>query len=573
KRAAAGAKIFTDASLAKRKCATGLDCSAFVALSWGISGSHPLSVQSIANYAHTKPLSQARPGDAISYQGPYGYHVVLIEQITNINASGHSGRQYTVCQEPQHAKYANCKEILKEGTLGNFKFVEVYEYNHVSEVADSAQNSPPAPPPPAPPLPIPPKVMQVSFGNVEIGTQVYQTVDVGNDSSAAEHLTVTPSIGDSDFSPAKQQLSILPRSAATLTIGFSPTSPGPHRGDVMIENGAKIIASVHLSGTAVSHCLSSPGGLIDLGSIVPSTLAKAPVDFSIEVRNCGTEPIAPTRVDVAALNGWQISYSGSDFTSLAPDSEGTLRFKMSQAGDSDLAGNVVITSTAVTPVVVKVKAQLIKPCLKILQGTSIDLGNITSKAGGVDKSITLLVCGISPVENARWEWQSAEMLFGPVSLPPVMAPDTQQQVNLHLQTTINGAAVSDALLEARAVQPQTITIRANIVGCFRLSVPQISFGIAHFWNRKMTNTARLENCGESVIQVVPHSAEEPFHLPKHQGPYVLGPGTHFDMTITYSHREKGDRQQSIRFTVNGYENAEMMKITASVGKHHWWSIH
>lgn len=140
----------------------------------------------------------------------------------------------------------------------------------------------------------------IAFNNVNVGSNISQTVTLTNNGNAALNITAA-AISGSGYTMTAAPTTISAGGSGTFSVTFAPTAEGSATGSISItSNAAGSPAAITLSGT----------GMQALGSVSPATLAFG----SVVVGNSNSDVITVKNNGNATLSFSQVNVSGSGFS-------------------------------------------------------------------------------------------------------------------------------------------------------------------------------------------------------------------------------------------------------------------
>jgi len=184
----------------------------------------------------------------------------------------------------------------------------------------------------------------ITFPSVVVGNADTQAIIVTN--TGTDTLTVTQDTltgAQFSISGVTVPLNLSPGSKATVTVSFSPTSPGSASGNISIlSNASSTPVSISLSGTGVAatHLLDANHTNLTFGNVNDGTSTT----LSVTLTNSGNSNVTISGV---TPSGEGFSASGVNAgTTLTPNQAATLNVRFAPTAPGGVSGSVNVASNA-----------------------------------------------------------------------------------------------------------------------------------------------------------------------------------------------------------------------------------
>ena len=189
----------------------------------------------------------------------------------------------------------------------------------------------------------------VSFGNVNVGSPVNQSLRLTNSSSASVAIKSVSATGIGfGISGLTTPQTLTPNESVNFTAEFNPKTAGNETGAISIGTaGTPLTVGLNGAGVSSASQLVASATSLSFGSV---TIGDAPTQ-QVTLKNTGN-----ASADISSVSLTGSSYTLSGVTSnlvLAPDQSATLTVEFGPKTTGSLPGKVTISSNAGSPLVIQ----------------------------------------------------------------------------------------------------------------------------------------------------------------------------------------------------------------------------
>ena len=298
----------------------------------------------------------------------------------------------------------------------------------------------------------------VSFGNVNLNTPATQTVTLSSTGTAALTISAGAVTGNGfSVSGLSYPVTLNPGQAATLTVGFDPTTAGPATGAVTLtDNASSGTATIGLTGT----------GAAATGEGVLSGLTCS----SNSMTGTGTDACTVTLTAPAGAGGLTVNLSSSNSALAVPSSV----IVAAGATTATFTATASVVTTAQTATVTAAADGMTETYAITLnaEGSSgipaltlspsvLSFGNVTLNTPAT-QTVTLSSMGTAALTISAGAVTGAGFSISGLSYPMTLNPGQTATLNVQFDPTVTGAATGTVTLTDNALLGSAAIILTGI---------------------------------------------------------------------------------------------------------------
>ena len=180
-----------------------------------------------------------------------------------------------------------------------------------------------------------------NFGNVNVGSNATQTVQVSNTGNSSETVNqVTASGSGVSVSGFTAPITLAPSQSMSLGVQYAPNASGAGTGTITVTASDGTVATAAVTGTGVQAGLSITPGSANFGSVVTGNTNSQ----TVQLKNTGTGNLV---VSQATVTGTAFSISGMALPmTLMPGQSGSFNAQYAPQTAGTASGSIAIVSNA-----------------------------------------------------------------------------------------------------------------------------------------------------------------------------------------------------------------------------------
>jgi hypothetical protein len=415
--------------------------------------------------------------------------------------------------------------------------------------------------------------ISVSFGSVLIGEQATQTLAITNLSSSTGTLQMSIGNLSSPFSLVSGggSFNLAPGASRTLTLGFSPTSPGAV---------FQTLTLTHNATNQTSPMNISVNG-VGVSSLINMEISPDPIDFGdVPAGQSATQTLTITNLSSSTgdlvgsfgnLSGpFSIISGGNPFT-LAPGKSQSviLRFSPTSPGVFSQALSLTHNATNLSsPANVLLNGKGISGVNLLINTTPLDLGNVI-----VGQSVNQVLTIANLSTSANTLTGSVGNLSNPFSVvsgggPFSLAPGESQSVIISFSPTSPGTFSQTLAITHNAtnqINPLSIPVSGTgTTASINIDINPSSLNFGNiFVGKSATQTFTITNLSNStdVLEGNINNLSGPFSVVTGGGTFTLAPGKSQSVTISFSPGSEGTFSETLFITHNATNQGSPAKVS------------
>jgi hypothetical protein len=298
----------------------------------------------------------------------------------------------------------------------------------------------------------------VSFGNVNVGGNASQTVQLtntGNSSVTVSSVTATGS--GLSVSGISGSLTINPSQTVPVTVNYAPTAAGPTAGNITVTNNDGVNAVAAVTGSGIQAALSVSPSALSFGNVNTSSTATQ----ALQLKNTGT---ANLTISGASINGNGFTASGMSFpATLTPGQSGALNIQYAPTATGAASGSISLVSSAPnSPAVVALTGSGVNtPTYTMtLSPSTVAFGNVNTGSTAA-QTVTLTNTGNSSVTISQVSASGAGVSVSGLSAGATVAPSQSVALSVTYSPTAAGAITGGGI---SVTNSQGISVSSGVSG-------------------------------------------------------------------------------------------------------------
>jgi hypothetical protein len=415
----------------------------------------------------------------------------------------------------------------------------------------------------------------VSFGSVLVGEQATQTLTITNLSSSTGNLQVSIGNLTSPFSltAGVSSFNLAPGTSRTLTIGFSPTSPGAV---------FQTLTLTHNATNQTNPTKLSVNG-VGVSSLINMDISPNPINFGdVPAGQSVTQTLTITNLSSStgdlvgsfgSLSGpFSIITGGNPFT-LAPGKSQSVVIRFSPTSEGVFSQALAITHNAtnlLNPMEVPLNGKGISGVNLLINTTPIDFGNVI-----VGKSVNQILTIANLSTSANTLTASVGNLSDPFAVVSgggtlSLAPGESQSVLISFSPTSSGTFSQTLSITHNATnQTNPVSVPVSGMGTTAVILMDISPASLDFGNvfvgKSASQTLMITNQSSStdVLEGTVNSLSGPFLVVSGGGTFSLAPGKSRSVTISFSPGSEGTFSETLLITHNATNQGNPTSISVN----------
>lgn len=503
------------------KCATGIDCSAFVMICWGYKQFKDIrrNVAGLAQVAITTRLDDLHSGDAIGlFSNNKLSHAVLVRD-ASVNPQNNQ-HVFTICEAHRHGKRSDCSVVtpsrIKDGIYWDHVGWELRQPTPPAN-ADGQRPKIPSDQPKESVLsksePIKSTPTELRLGFLEVGTTVESSIVLENvsDSESVNQVSSIPAFVTIIGIDASHLIRLAPRSKVRLEVVAHPTGAGELSGSLqIIDKQHQSTVSIPINARAGIHCLTfSEGAPVSFGTINRKRLKAVE---SIILQNCGTERVDIHSAEITSYKTWQINVMRELPFTLNPGEQAKILLSVTGASEGEFSGRLSFRSNAVTTVSRGLKAGFAFDA-GVLSTPVTALGSVPclsrpspvqireARSGDTERRVLLQLsaCGFLPVRNIVVHVVGRNSAYEVSTFPSQLDVGGVGEVVAVLHPHELGDQGAELSISADDVAEFSVPLNARIVPCIEVEPRVLNYGTGRISRRVIRKQLSVRNCGTTEV--------------------------------------------------------------------------